>query len=156
MRIIDVLLGEHGVFYAQFDRLEMVLPAIDAAREIHELAALLGSGLAGHARAEDELLFAPVIAEGIAPGALGQMAEEHREIEAMLDRAQRATTAGAAREALLDAIALARAHFRREEQIVFPALQERGDSGSLAGLAARWAERRGVALRDLTTPLDTH
>jgi iron-sulfur cluster repair protein YtfE (RIC family) len=154
MRITDLLLGEHGVLYAQFDRLEMVLPAIAGAREIRELVALLVAGLSSHAQAEDELLFGTAIVDGVAPDVLRQMAEEHRAIEELLERAQRARTADGAREALLEAIALARAHFRREEQLVFPELEERLAPSVLSGLAVRWAMRRGVMLQELGMEFD--
>jgi hypothetical protein len=156
MRIIDVLLGEHGVFYAEFDRLEMVLPAIATVREIRELAALLAAGLVGHARAEDELLFAAAAEHGFAPDLVAQMADEHREIEALLERAERAITADPARDALLEAIGLARAHFRREEQLVFPSIQELLAITVLRGLADQWAERRGVMVVSLGPSVDVH
>ena len=43
MKITDAFLGEHGVFYAQFDHLEQLLRAPGSLEQVQDAAALLGS-----------------------------------------------------------------------------------------------------------------
>ncbi len=64
MKITDALLGEHGAFYAQFDRLEETLPHTTLAGEVREQAALLAAALVSHAQLEDTLLFERMRAAG--------------------------------------------------------------------------------------------
>jgi hypothetical protein len=120
MRITDALLGEHGAFYAQFDRLEAELPHATGGREIREQAALLAAALVSHARLEDEVLFCRMAAAGGDPGLLMTMEEEHVEIAALLAKAQVTGDLEGARSALLEAVALARDHFAKEERVGFP------------------------------------
>lgn len=140
MRVTDAFLGEHGVFYAQFDHLEAVLDAGDA-REVARLAALLASGLGSHADLEDELLFMPLAeGKGVDAGPVDVMLAEHREIEALLTAA--AASGGA--EDLRRAVALARDHFEKEEQAAFPLAERSLGEERLRELGATWAGRRGV------------
>lgn len=53
MRITDAFLGEHGVFYAQFDHLESLLTTGPSAECVREQAGLLASALAPHAQLEN-------------------------------------------------------------------------------------------------------
>lgn len=148
MKITDALLGEHGAFYAQFDRLEETLPDTTSAGEIREQAALLAAALVSHAQLEDTLLFERMRAAGADEGLLGTMEEEHTEIAGLLTRAQGSQEAAAAREALLEAVARARDHFAREEQIAFPLAERLLGTAGLTVLGARWSARREVHLDD--------
>ena len=145
MKITDALLGEHGVFYAQFEHLEQLLAVPVAAERVHDLAALLAAGLGPHAELEDELLFDQVDADGHL-GAMAVMRDEHRAIEDALGRAQTERDAAAASELLLHAIHEARDHFAREERIAFPLAAARLGEQRLRELGAAWSARRAVTL----------
>lgn len=144
MKMTDALLGEHGAFYAQFDRLEQELPRTAGAGEVREQAALLAAALISHARLEDEMLFHRVLEAGGDAGLLVVMEDEHRRIAALLSKAQVALDLEEARTALLEAVALARAHFAKEERAAFPMAEAVLDHDVLIALGTAWAERRAV------------
>jgi hemerythrin-like domain-containing protein len=146
MRIVDALLGEHGAFYAQFDRLEDVLPHATSPGEVREQAALLAAALISHAKLEDEVLFRRMRQAGGDPGLLMTMEDEHVEIAALLARAQVTTNLEGTRSALLEAVALARNHFAKEERVAFPMAEALLDGDALNELGDVWAERRVVFL----------
>ena len=148
MKITDALLGEHGAFYAQFDRLEETLPHTTSVGEIREQAALLAAALVSHAQLEDTLLFERMRAAGGDEGLLSAMEAEHTAIAGMLTRAQGSREVSVAREELLEAVALARDHFAKEEQIAFPLAENILGAVGLTALGARWSARREVFLGD--------
>ena len=144
MKITDALLGEHGVFYAQFDRLEAELPHATNASEVREQAALLAAALVSHARMEDEVLFPPMAKAGGDAGLLAAMEEEHTRIAGLLSSAQGTRDLESARADLLEAVALAREHFSREERFAFPLAESLLDAAAQRELGAAWAHRRTV------------
>ncbi len=146
MRITDALLGEHGVFYAQFNACEELIETADA-DAVRRAAALIASALKPHAQLEDELLFDPLVERAdreldIFP----LMEQEHAMIADLLDQIQRTRTVVEARELLLEAIDLARVHFMKEERIAFPRAEQELDETELLRLGRQWSERRGVTL----------
>jgi iron-sulfur cluster repair protein YtfE (RIC family) len=145
MKITDAFLGEHGVFYAQFEHIERILAVPVELQRVQDLAALLGSALAPHAKMEDELLF-DAFAEEQRTGAIDLMYEEHEQIEGMIQSIAHMTGAQEAAETLLDAIAQAREHFLKEEQIAFPTAEEALGADTLEALGQEWAARRAVRL----------
>ncbi len=146
MKITDALLGEHGAFYAQFDRLEETLPHTTSAAEVREQAALLAAALVTHAKLEDALLFDRMRKGGADGGLLDAMEAEHTSIAGLLARAQGSQDPAAAREALLEAVAQAREHFAKEERFAFPLADTVLGSGILTELGASWSVRRDVHL----------
>jgi hemerythrin-like domain-containing protein len=146
VKITDALLGEHGAFYAQFDRLEETLPHAASAAEIREQAALLAAALVTHAKLEDALLFTRMRSAGGDEGLLDTMEEEHTEIAARLTRAQGTQDTAVARGELLEAVSLARDHFAREERFAFPLAESVLGAAALTELGTRWSERRDVFL----------
>ena len=146
MRITDALLGEHGAFYAQFDRLEEELPNAAAAAEVREQAALLAAALVTHAKLEDELLFDRMAAAGGNAGLLETMTDEHEQIADRLGRAQGTNDVALARTELLEAVALARDHFAKEERLAFPLAATLLGDTILSEIGSQWADRRTVWL----------
>jgi hypothetical protein len=146
MNIIDALLGEHGVFYAQFDYIEREVSDDTPVEEIRAIATLLAAALGPHAQMEDDLLFRPALEAGAAGGPMGVMMRDHEDIEASLEDARRAGDAHDAWSFLLDAVHAAREHFGREEQIAFLLAEQALGEARLRELGARWADSRGVAL----------
>lgn len=148
MRITDALLGEHGAFYAQFERIE-AMPDGAPVAEVREQATLLAAALVSHAQLEDELLFARMLAAGGNPGLLGTMEEEHQVIAGHLERAQGTADGRRALAELREAVAVAREHFAKEEQIAFPLAGALLRDGELEALGLAWSGRRGVSLPPL-------
>ncbi len=143
--ITDGLLGEHAVFYAIFEHLEQEAPGM----EPDALAAggrVLASALISHAKLENECLFA-LLEELMGPGGpVAVMRQEHDEIEEGLLNLAGAGDAAAMRNQLLGAIALAREHFAKEEQVLFPMAAQMLGADKLRQLGATWAARRGVRI----------
>ena len=147
MKITDAFLGEHGVFYAQFDRLEEALPTEDRIEVLRGKASLLAAALAPHARLEDDLLFAAVEEKvGTGFGPVSTMRAEHEEIEGALRSVADASDPKRARETLLEVILLARSHFLKEERVAFPLAEEVLGAENLERLGEEWARARGVVL----------
>jgi hemerythrin-like domain-containing protein len=147
MRITDALLGEHAVFYAQFAHLEQSVPAATALESVQAQAALLAAALGTHARMEDELLFVALEPHlGTQMGPLVVMRSEHEQIEAALEAVPEVADLDEARRQLLAAIEVARGHFAKEEQILFPTAQQVVGDEKLQELGRQWSQRRGVTV----------
>ena len=145
MRITDALRGEHGVLYALFERVERPLPPTNGPAAVREQAALLAAALLSHARVEDTLLL-PAMARSGDSAVAGAMAEEHESIARALAAAHEADDVEAARGQLLAAVEEARAHFAREERMIFPAAESMLGAAELEELGRRWAATRGVVV----------
>lgn len=144
MKITDALYGEHGPLYA-------LLAHCEGAAAQWELADLMLAGraveavLLSHAAVEDELLFESLAGRLPPGGPVAVMRAEHDEIDAQLAALRAASDEGAARQALLRAVLVAREHFAKEEQVLFPLAEELVGAAELERLGAEWAARRGVA-----------
>lgn len=146
MKIIEALLGEHGVFYAQFDHLEQTVPAAPTLELVQSQAALLTAALATHAGLENELLFSALDPHLGQMGPLAVMRMEHDEIENTLDHVQAAQDLARAQRLALHAVRVARDHFAKEEQVLFPMAHQVLDESTLTQLGDQWAERRHVTI----------
>lgn len=139
--ITDALLGEHGVIYPLLSHLTATPFA--SVEEARLKAAQVAAGLATHAAIEDELLF--VAMEGVLGpngGPLAVMRAEHDEVEASLERLTGIDDAGEATALAAHLHEVARGHFAKEEQVLFPmAVQMLGEE-TLRDLGAEWAARR--------------
>lgn len=164
MKITDALRGEHGVFYAQFDRFEQTL-AVSSLAAIQAQGALLAAGLAPHAHIENEILFPTLEARmGGEFGPIPVMRAEHAEIESSLLRLQElreltrahddidgalarlpeTRDVAEARQLVRQVLDTARDHFAKEENMLFPMAEEMLDAPTLHDLGGQWAQRRGV------------
>jgi hemerythrin-like domain-containing protein len=144
MKITDALLGEHGAFYAQFDLLDRLVPSVDL-EAVHALGRVLGAALATHAAIENDLLLSALEEGDAVAGPAAEMRREHDDIEQLLESVISLGDVEAAQDAMLDCIALARAHFGREEAVLFPAAEILG-SERLTELGRAWAARRRVMI----------
>lgn len=139
--VTDALLGEHGAIYPLLAHLEQA--SFASPGEARTAAALLQAALATHAHLEDELLFARLEERlGTQAGPLAVMRLEHDEIEGVLGRLVET-------EGVIEAKALAgrlgelaRAHFAKEEQVLFPLAGEILGEERLRELGEEWARRR--------------
>lgn len=144
MKITDALLGEHGVLYALFGHLQENVRRADSLREVQLQAAFLASALKPHAELEDELLFStlePVLGK---MGPLAVMRQEHEEIESTLEGLRELTDPDEAASRLLHVVQVAREHFSKEEQVLFPMAQQTLGTDGLNQLGLQWAKRREV------------
>lgn len=144
MKITDAFLGEHAILYAQFNYLEQATPAAETLAAVQSLAAGLAATLASHAHLEDELLFTALDPYLGPMGPLAVMRMEHDQIEGLLGQVPATQDLRLAQALLQQTLQLARSHFAKEEQVLYPIAEQALDQGRLAELAVQWAERRGV------------
>lgn len=148
MKITDAFLGEHGVFYAQFSHLERVVPKAETLRQVQDQGALLAAALDSHARLEDELLFISLEPHlGAQGGPLMVMRTEHDEIERGLSRLPGLEGLAEAQNLLIHVVGVAREHFAKEEQILYPMAEKALGAETLSRLGAQWAGQRKVITR---------
>ena len=140
VKITDAFLGEHAILYAQFAHLEQVTSTAETVDVVRSLAATLNATLISHANLEDELLFSAL--GPIGPVAVMRM--EHAQIEALLGTVPDTRELHQAQNLLIQALQIARNHFSKEEQMLFPLSERMLDQSVLVELAFRWADRRGV------------
>lgn len=147
VKITDALLGEHGVFYAQFDHLEQLINSDAALSELQSGVATLTAGLATHAAIEDEVFFTalePFLGSTVGP--IAAMRAEHDIIERNMGLIPSAPSLAQARQLLSELLNVARSHFVKEEHVLFPMAQRVLDEDTLLELGAQWAERRKIML----------
>lgn len=147
MKVTDALLGEHAIFYAQFDYLEKSIPAAQDLTLVKSQGAMLTAALATHAHIEDELLFVALETDmNPESGPLAVMRMEHNEIEGSLVRLQEVLNLVEAKNLLLHTIQTARAHFAKEEQVLFPMAGQLLEANKLIQLGKQWAGLRKVMI----------
>jgi hemerythrin-like domain-containing protein len=147
MKITDALLGEHGVLYGLLDHgaegagdwnLETVRANAEALVRV----------LKTHAHLENTLLFdalEPHFPAGMGPVAV--MRTEHDEIEGAVERTLKTSDLEEGRRLLGEIRALAREHFSKEEQVLFPMAEQLLGAERLEELGQAWATQRGVTAR---------
>ncbi len=141
MKITATLLGEHGVFYAQFDHLEQTVPNAETLAQVHSQGALLGAALYSHAHLEGELLFNTLEPRLGPMGPLAVMRMEHDEIEGALAELPEIQDVAEARRRLLHIVRVARDHFAKEERVLYPM-----EPDTLTRLGRLWAQQRQVSI----------
>jgi hemerythrin-like domain-containing protein len=140
--IIPALLGEHGVFYALFDHLDNSLEDAHCAGQVKARAGALAAALNSHAEIEDRVLFQPLEAYSALQGPLTVMRLEHTQIEQDLEQIQSLEDLPAVQELARRITAIARQHFLKEEQVVFPFAERVLDPAAMADMGEQWARRR--------------
>jgi hemerythrin-like domain-containing protein len=142
--ITDALLGEHGVIYQLLEHLTS--RPFGSAEEARIQAAELAAGLGTHARIEDDLLFV-ALEEELGPngGPLAVMRAEHAEVEETLERLTRVEDVDEAEELAARLVTVARGHFEKEEQVLFPMAEQLLGEEALRALGEQWAAQRLLA-----------
>ena len=144
MKITDAFLGEHAVFYAQFDAVEACLGDLQTPGEVQVRGGVIAAALGSHAALEEDLLFTrlePVLGKA---GPLAAMRFEHNQIEEALLKLNTMEDPAKARDLLGGTIQLARAHFAKEERVLFRLADQSLPAEDLTSLGAEWARRRKV------------
>lgn len=148
MKITEAFIGEHAVLYPQLGLLERAAPTYATAGEARAHAAILTAAIKSHAALEEELLFVEMESLPEAAGPIAVMRAEHIDIEASLARACESDDLEEATDLLLHVVDVARPHFAKEEDVLFPLAEQLLDEGTLLELGDRWSGRRlGGAVR---------
>ena len=146
MKLTDALLGEHGVLYALFFRIEAVTATAQSVAQIHEAAAVLRAVVLSHAKLEDELLFPALETHLGTNGPLAIMRAEHDEIEHALGQIEEAQDLDDGTDCVTSALSLVRDHFQKEEEVLFSVARQALDDETQLRLGEAWAEARGVTI----------
>ncbi|MCS7222402.1 MAG: hemerythrin domain-containing protein [Anaerolineae bacterium] len=146
MKIIEALLGEHGALYAQLEHLERAVLTAEMLAQIQSQMALLSAALDTHARLEDRLLFTALDPYLGPMGPLTVMRMEHDQIENLFSRISQASSLSEAQGLVLQLIHIARDHFAKEEQVLFPMAVQILSQETLLELGVRWSEQRQVVI----------
>ncbi len=146
MKLTHALLGEHAVFYALFDHIERRLAAGADLVALQAIGGALTEALVSHAKLEDELLFPTLAGTPAAEGPVSVMQEEHANIDELCADLPRAGDAADAGALLGEIIEMSRAHFAKEEHMLFPLVEQLADATELEVLSENWARLRGVTL----------
>jgi len=146
MKLTDALLGEHGAFYALFDEIEALASLAETGTQVQSATAVLNALIKSHATLEDKLLFTALEPHLGSVGPLGVMRAEHDEIEQALVRIEDAKTLEDAAELVGPALAVARNHFHKEEEVLFRMAERFLDAETLVRLGRSWASARGVSI----------
>ncbi|MFQ5807653.1 MAG: hemerythrin domain-containing protein [Phycisphaerae bacterium] len=146
MKLTDALLGEHGVLYALFDRIEAVATTAESVAQIQEAAAVLSAVVLSHANLEEELLFPALETHLGTTGPLAVMRTEHDEIEHALRQLEEAQNLDDGVKCVARALSLVRDHFQKEEEVLFSMARQTLDDDTQIRLGKAWAEARRVTI----------
>lgn len=134
MKVTECLGIEHRVFLRQIDRLEEGQRRESSSAERRAMVALLAAALEEHAHIEDEILFPALEPHlGRQAGPLAVMDAEHEEIRHLL--AEMALGDDDVDAMVSRFIDLAREHFAKEDQVLFPLAEQLLGEGKLTELA---------------------
>ena len=142
MKITDVLRAEHAVFHNLFDHIEATLPKIKTLAEVKALATVAETLLEPHSKTEDDLFIEPLEHYFDQIGQNELFHEEHKQIDALLAKIQKARDLKSAKKFLQGAVVACRSHFDKEERIVFPMAEQTLKAKTLAELGEAWLRRR--------------
>jgi hemerythrin-like domain-containing protein len=123
-KITDALVTEHVVFRTLFDYIERALPALETAAEARLLAGLMEALLRRHSDTETNLAYVALDHMLDSRSELDCLHEDHKEIDARLQRVQSTGDCAQARRLLKAALRASRDHFLREERTVFPLIEK--------------------------------
>ena len=140
--ITKTLIMEHAVFSAVFDQIEKVLAGSPSAPEVKVLAVVVEGLLRGHGETETHLAYSALDHALADRQSLNRLYQDHHEIDDHFKRVHGATDAAEAQRLLKKALAATREHFRREEESVFPILEQTLQPETLLALGRESAAAR--------------
>ena len=146
VKLTDALLGEHGVLYAHFERIEAVAAAATSLTQIQEATVVLSAVVRSHANLEEELLFPALETYMGTTGPLAVMRAEHDEIEDALQQIQEARDLDDGVDRVARALSIIRSHFQKEEEVLFSMARQMLDEETQIRLGKAWAEARRVTI----------
>lgn len=148
MKITDALRGEHGVFYAQFERIRKAIDGGASLDELQGATRTLAAALLSHAAIENNIFFPALDAKIGGMGPLAVMRHEHQDIEGGFLELDSVADTSVLKSRLDELMEYAIDHFAKEENVLFPLAERSLDETRLCELGSDWAEARGVTLAD--------
>jgi hemerythrin-like domain-containing protein len=118
------------------------------AEAVRRAVGVFDRALASHAALENEILFSTLEPHlGRNSGPLMVMRMEHDAVDKGLAEI-REGDAGKVQDELAGLLGLLADHFGKEENVLFPIAEQVLDDETLCEIGSRWAELRGVALKN--------
>jgi len=124
MKVTEGLVVEHTVFSKVFNQIERALPGLKTLEEARLLGSLVEALLQNHGSTEENLFYLTLDHEPGTKSQMDQLHREHQEIDARLRQAQLAGNLEEARQLLTAALQTTREHFRHEERVAFPLIEQ--------------------------------
>lgn len=154
MKLTDALIGEHATFYILFDEIEDLVTMEDAGVQWRGATTVLEAMVTAHATLEDKLLFCALEPHlGAQSGPLAVMRAEHDEMAQFVSQMLNEPDIDRTISRIPEALAAARGHFRKEEQVLFPLAERLLGARKLTELGLAWAKARGVTIQSNTTAI---
>ena len=144
MKLTDALRGEHAVLFELFAYLDETIRASDDLQDIRAAVSVVERLLVSHARIEEDLLFPRLEPHLGQMGPLAVMRAEHGRIEGLLDAARREDDVAALKSLIGQLLNLARAHFQKEEAVLFDMAERFLGGAALTEMGDQWATARTV------------
>jgi len=146
MKITDALRGEHGLIRNVLETVERLRSESHDLTELRTAAAVLDNALATHADIEETVFF-PALEPHIGDaGPLAVMRAEHEELDRYVSEMRDSEDIEYVKTVLRDLVALTRAHFQKEEAILFPLAGDALGEAELKDLGTKWAVARKVEI----------
>ena len=139
--ITKSLVTEHEVFRTVFDQIERAIPKASSAHEVKLLSGVVEGMLKNHGEMEKNLAYSALDHMLMEDGRLTRLHQDHREIDEHFKRVHRANRPTKAQHLLKKALVATREHFRREEESVFPFLEQVLQPETLETLGEAWTRR---------------
>jgi hemerythrin superfamily protein len=147
LTITEALIAEHRQFCALFDQIEQGLPAAGSAADVQALARRIEKLLRTHAAAEEDLVLLVLENAVGARQRCKRLYTDHQEIDIRLTDVFKVKETGRAAALLREAIRRSRRHFKHEEEVVFPLIEDVSGQENLTRWGAIWSHRReGLAV----------
>lgn len=157
MKITEALVRDHRSFRAEFEDLERALSSGAQSDEIEEQLNILTAELDTHAQLEDELLFSVLEPQIEMAGAVAGVRADHGDIQAASSMCRTlrqeevqlqnaADGAPTTAEAVSQLVKVARPHFAKEEQFIFPMAERLLDANTLEQLGVQFTNRRRMMM----------
>jgi len=142
MKITEILIAEHTVFYSLFNHIEATVPKAKTLAVVKALAVTMDTLTRPHSETEDELFIKPLEHCFDQIGHQATFHEEHELIEQSLDQVLKTKDLKLAKKLLLAAVTASRRHFDKEERTVFPLAERVLKSKTLTELGKQWRTMR--------------
>ena len=146
VKLTDALLGEHGVFYAIFDRIEAISATATSVVQIQQATVALSAVVLSHANLEEELLFSTLEKHMGTTGPLAVMRTEHDEIEHAFGQIEAARNLDDGADCVARTLSILRDHFQKEEEVLFSIARQTLDEETQIRLGKAWAKARHVTI----------
>jgi hemerythrin-like domain-containing protein len=142
MKITEILMAEHTVFYSLFDHIEAALPKAKTLAVVKALAVTMDTLTKPHSETEDELFIKPLEHYFDQIGHQATFHDEHEIIEQSLAEVLKTKNLKLAKKLLLAAVTASRSHFEKEERIIFPWAERVLKTRTLTELGKQWQTQR--------------